>query len=138
MKERIVIDEDFYVKHFQEREIEFQEEDMCSGGNPEEWWHYKKEQVPETWEDLKELCRNNKIQNCSFASNFVIKTQEPLTCYEHIYIDGIYFAENGAIFAGYENDCISSDRTPEQMWQIIKSLVEEKQIKRRKKNEKRN
>ncbi len=84
----------------------------------------KVEQIPETWEELKELCRNSKIQKCSFASDFIIKTREPLTCYEHICIDGIYFAENGGIYAGYESDCISSNRTPAQMWQIIKNLVE--------------
>lgn len=87
----------------------------------------KIKQTPKTWLELKELCKEYKqkgiIKDCSFGSNFVIKTQEPLTCYEHIYIDGIYFAENGTIFAGYENDCISSDRTPEQMWQIIKALI---------------
>jgi hypothetical protein len=86
----------------------------------------KLEKVPETWEELKELCRNSEIQKCSFASDFIIKTREPLTCYEHICIDGIYFSESGEIFAGYESDCISSNRTPAQMWNIIKSLTEQK------------
>ena len=69
MKERIVIDEDFYVKHFQEREIEFYEEQLDSGGNPEEWWHYKKEQVPENIEDIKTLLDNLKIVHKTFYTN---------------------------------------------------------------------
>lgn len=118
MKERIVIDEDFYVKHFQEREIEFQEEDMCSGGNPEEWWHYKKEQVPETFEELKGLCRNVK--------------EVSITEEGHINVDLVYFTKDGEIYIYIEGVLTSSiylpiteNRTPQQMWQIIKSLIGE-------------
>ena len=79
------------------------------------------------WSDLKELCKEYKqkgiIKDCEFGSKFIIKSQEPLTFCEHICIDSIYYAENGAIFAGFENDCIATNRTPEQMWNIIKSLI---------------
>lgn len=95
MKERIVIDEDFYVKHFQEREKDFYEEDLCSGGNPEEWWHYKLEQVPETFEELKELCKDIK-------GDLKLTSDGKIYCYEYL---------------------IAENRTPAQMWAIIKNLV---------------
>lgn len=117
MKERIVIKEDFWVKHFQKREEEFYEEDMCSGGNPQEWWHYEKEQVPETWEELKELVKNfsGKI-NKNISGYSVGKTAITIV------FDGfnLHFDKDG-IF----NDFIRLNRTPAQMYQIIKSLIGE-------------
>lgn len=117
MKERIVIEEDFWVKHFQEREIEFQEEDMCSGGNPEEWWHYKKEQVPETWEELKELCEDLESKNV-----FIINAGN---CIE---FNGLYFWKDGSITTTQNNNDIwatKTNLTPARQWQIIKSLIGE-------------
>lgn len=111
MKEKIVIDEDFYVKHFQEKEIEFQEEDMCSGGNPEEWWHYKKEQVPETFEELKKLCKK-------------LKEEDILVTNDCIVFRDLNFDKSGMISvpdSGYF--AISIGRKPAQMWAIIKNLV---------------
>jgi len=119
MKERIVIDEDLYVKHFQEREIEFQEEEMCSGGNPEEWWHYKKEQVPETWEELKELCKKENISKCE--DEIKIKWHNNTSLY--------FYEKYGEIICKDEDSCIEMtigyDRTPAQMWNIIKNLIGE-------------
>ena len=118
MKERIVIDEDFYVKHFQEREKDFYEEDLCSGGNPEEWWHYKVEQVPESWEDLKKLCRGFK------GAKFFY---DKVAGVEYINInDIIAFNENGLMLAMKNNfDVLAKKRTLAQMWNIIKSLIGE-------------
>lgn len=98
MKERIVIKDEFWVKHFQEREKEFYEEDLCSGGNLEEWWHYEKEQVPETFEELKELCKD-------IEGDLKLTSDGKIYCYEHL---------------------IAQNRTPAQMWAIIKNLVEDK------------
>jgi hypothetical protein len=95
MKERIVIKDEFWVKHFQEREKEFYEEDLCSGGNPEEWWHYEKEQVPETFEELNELCKDIEV-------DLKLTKDGKIYCYEHL---------------------IAQNRTPAQMWAIIKNLV---------------
>ena len=111
MKEKIVIDEDFYVKHFQEKEIEFQEEDMCSGGNPEEWWHYKKEQVPETFGELKKLCKG-------------LKEEDILVSNDCIVFRDLNFDKSGMISVpDNEYFAISIGRTPAQMWAIIKNLV---------------
>jgi len=95
MKERIVIKDEFWVKHFQEREKDFYEEDLCSGGNPEEWWHYEKEQVPETFEELNELCKDIEV-------DLKLTKDGKIYCYEHL---------------------IAQNRTPAQMWVIIKNLV---------------
>ena len=85
--------------------------------------------MPKNWIELKELCKKYEqkgiIKDCSFGANFIIKSREPLTFYEHICINSIYFAENGDIFAGFEPDCIATNRTPPQMWNIIISLAEE-------------
>ena len=86
---------------------------------------YKTEKYPTNWEELKELCRNSKIPKCYFRQDLFIKTEEPLTYYEHICVDGVLFVENGSIYAGYENDNVSNNRTPAQMWQIIKNLIGE-------------
>lgn len=98
MKERIVIKDEFWVKHFQEREKEFYEEDLCSGGNPEEWWHYEKEQVPETFEELNELCKDIEV-------DLKLTSDGKIYCYEYL---------------------IAENRTPAQMWAIIKNLVGDK------------
>lgn len=124
MKERIVIDEDFYVKHFQEREIEFQEEDMCSGGNPEEWWHYKKEKVPETFSDLQELCEkiNSKlfVVDCGYTARIIITEIE--------FGRTMTFYDNGLVVVSADKDyeiILTENRTLSQMWQIIKNLIGE-------------
>lgn len=57
----------------------------------------KVEQVPETWEELKELCKNITI-------DLKLTKDGKIYCYE------LLIAEN---------------RTPQQMWQIIKNLIGE-------------
>ena len=108
MKEKIVIDEDFYVKHFQDREKDFNEEQLCSGGNPEEWWHYKKEQVPTNWEELKNLCNENNLEILA----------------DIIYTNALSFHKNGDI-KDNENSIVAVNRTPARMWNIIKNLIGE-------------
>ena len=86
MKERIVI-EDFVCNDNCKRkdcEVCFKERS-------------KKEQVPETWEDLKELCKGITV--------------------------GLKICKDGTVYC-YEH-CIAKNRTPQQMWQIIKGLIGE-------------
>ena len=116
MKERIVIKDEFWVKHFQEREKDFYEEDMCSGGKPEEWWHYEKEKAPETFEELKELCEDLEGKNVF------------ITCGgECIEFNGLSFWQDGRISHDADQSmyAIKIDVTPARQWQIIKSLIGE-------------
>lgn len=76
------------------------------------------EQVPENWEELKELCKGIKE---------VTITEEG-----HINVDLVYFTKDGEIYTYVEGVLTSSiflpvskDRTPQQMWQIIKNLIGE-------------
>jgi len=126
MKDRIVIDEDFYVKHFQEREKDFNEEQLYSGGNPEDWWHYKLEQVPETFEELKELCKkiNSKIvnENAMYESQIIIDTDKGYF--------GFYYYSTGRIDIVFKsaystNHTVAKKRTIPQTWSFIKSLIGE-------------
>lgn len=116
MKERIVIKDEFWVKHFQEREKDFNEEQLYSGGNPEDWWHYKLEQVPETFEELKELCKNLESKNV-FVKNV-------WNCIE---FNGLSFWQDGRISHDADQSmyAIKLDVTPARQWQIIKSLIGE-------------
>ena len=61
---------------------------------------YKAEfiKVPESWEELKELCKGITV-------DVTVCKDGTVYCYEH---------------------CIAKNRTPAQMWQIIKSLIGEK------------
>lgn len=126
MKDRIVIKEDLYVKHFLEREKEFYEEDLCSGGNPEEWWHYEIEQVPETWEELKEMCKkiNSKIvnENAMYESPIIIDTDKGYF--------GFYYYSTRRIDIVFKsaystNHTVAKRRTIPQTWAFIKSLIGE-------------
>ena len=57
----------------------------------------KKEQIPETFEELKEMCKNISV-------DLKFTKEGTVYCYEH---------------------CIAENRTPAQMWEIIKSLIGE-------------
>ena len=109
MKERIVIKQDWLVKDMKAGVPELDKLFICQ----------KVEQVPETFEELKELCKG--IKGVEYAGGN--------TKGEIIEISNIWFAENGEIW-GYTDDftgiCnISKDRTPQQMWGIIKNLIGE-------------
>jgi hypothetical protein len=58
---------------------------------------YKREQVPETFEELKELCKDITV-------DLKVCKDGTIYCKEH---------------------CIAKNRTPQQMWQIIKNLIGE-------------
>lgn len=82
----------------------------------------KIEQVPETFEEIKQLLHNDKkVFNKSVKkieiSEFMIEI--------HFKLQTICFLHNGEIV---EPNClrpIVTDRTPQQMWQIIKNLIGE-------------
>lgn len=76
----------------------------------------KIEQVPETWEELKELCKDVDM-NESYTT-IKIKINDN---------DYLYFYKSGRICCMDGDSCLSLgyDRTPKQMWQIIKSLIGE-------------
>ena len=85
--------------------------------------------VPETWEELKELCENLEQK----VNNLIVRFLPPKTHYdcEVIWFKqyGLWVDSNGfVLFKKYiDEDMIggSKHRTPAQQWQIIKSLVEE-------------
>ena len=79
---------------------------------------YTKEQVPETFEELKELCKG--LKGIEFF-------YDKVACVEYINInDVIAFNENGLMLTAKHNyDILTKKRTPQQMWQIIKSLIGE-------------
>jgi len=74
----------------------------------------KLEQEPETWEELKELCvkefQLNTSKNINNDRRYIV------CCAMNFYENGFIEDSEGIIIA---------QRTPQQMWQIIKSLVEE-------------
>ena len=99
MKERIVI-EDFSCPDNCKRkdcEVCFKERS-------------KKEQVPETFEELKELCKN--IKGCYIGENYINLSEKWLS-----------FLNDGQIICHFY--FITNNATPAQMWQIIKGLVGE-------------
>lgn len=75
-----------------------------------------KEQVPETFEELKEMCKD--IKGVDYAGGNAKG--------EMIIFDKIWFAENGEIWGyndNYDDIChIGKSKTPSQMWQMIKIL----------------
>ena len=118
MKERIVIKDeifaDFLIKNKDNHSISASPKvimDRC-----------RVEQVPETFEDIKQLLHNDKeVFNKSVKkieiSEFMIEI--------HFKLQTICFLHNGEIV---EPNClrpIVTGRTPQQMWQIIKNLIGE-------------
>ena len=108
MKERIVINQDWLVKDMKAGVPELDKLFICQ----------KVERVPETFEELKDLCKDIKE---------VTITEEG-----HINVDLVYFTKDGEIYTYVEGVLTSSiflpvskDRTPQQMWQIIMGLLGE-------------
>ena len=78
----------------------------------------KFEQVPETFEELKELCKDLESKNV-----FIINAGN---CIE---FNGLYFWKDGSITTTQNNNDIwatKTNLTPARQWQIIKSLIGEK------------
>lgn len=76
----------------------------------------KAEKVPESWEELKELCEDLESKDV-----FITSAGD---CIEY---HGLQFWVSGTVCHETEKFySIKSDRTPAQMWNIIKSLIGEK------------
>ena len=109
MKEILIITEKSLIESTKHIAKEYDKEDVAE---------HRIEQVPETWEELKELCEDIKE---------ITITEEG-----HINVDFVYFTKDGKIYTYVEGILTSSiflpvskDRTPQQMWNIIKSLIGE-------------
>ena len=75
----------------------------------------KVEKVPENWEELKELCEDLESKDV-----FITSAGD---CIEY---HGLQFWVSGTVCHETEKFySIKSDRTPQQMWQIIKNLIGE-------------
>lgn len=84
---------------------------------------YETMQVPETWEELKFLCTQqyNQSKDLKFG-----KREYNGTTKESMILDVfMVLCENGDVFVGEESDFLISNRTPQQMWNIIKNLIGE-------------
>ena len=126
MKKSIVIKEktfkDFLLKHKDNHEI-------CSFSPLVIMSRCIVEQVPETWEDLKELCENLEQK----VNNLIIRFLPPKTNYdcEVIWFKqyGLWVDSNGFVLfkKDIEEDMVggSKKRTPAQIWQVIKGLIGE-------------
>lgn len=108
------------------------EKDICKKDDCAKCYteHSKTEQVPETWEELKELCEaTNYIQDILKKNKEGRSIPVYLNSYgtEYIIIKNLYFGENGIVF--YEvigqRYIIVKDLTFAQIWSIIKSLIGE-------------
>ena len=109
MKERIVI-EDFVCNDNCKRkdcEVCFKERS-------------KKEQVPETWEDLKELCKG--VKDIVLYKDMIFLEREDLGTIE--------FYNDGAIVCN--EYFLAENRTATQMWKFILSLTEKNNVVDRK------
>ncbi len=86
---------------------------------------YTKEQVPETFEELKELCKD--IKEKLIKGIWEIKIEE-----EFIYVrrkwetKEICFTSVGNMVSNNGWDLLMTNLTPARQWQIIKSFIGEK------------
>lgn len=97
------------------------EKDVCKKDNCAECYteHSKVEQVPETYEELKQLIKETVFEDDKNG----VKMGQCIKI-EYILIDGKSFMPDGEIL-DEDNDVFAQHRTPQQMWQIIKNLVGE-------------
>lgn len=106
MKEIMVFERD--IEYLKELEREREEMFMTF---PE----YRTEQVPETFEELKELCEDLESKDV-----FITSAGD---CIEY---HGLQFWVSGTVCHETEKFySIKSDQTPAQMWNIIKNLIGE-------------
>ena len=101
MKERIIITEDNVGNVYINTDIKLRGTQTV-------------EQIPETFEELKKLCR---------AIGCVVHTHD-IVLYGCLVGSEMIFCEDGAIFINTD-ECFAERVSVERMWQIIKSLVEE-------------
>ena len=86
---------------------------------------YKIEKVPETWEDLKDLCKgikeklNKEIWKIKIEDEFIYVRKKWET-------KEICFTSVGNMVSNNGWDLLMTNLTPARQWQIIKNLVGEK------------
>lgn len=108
MKERIVIEGEYYIQHFKQTDNDYYEHTI--------------EKQPETFEELKELCKqlDKKLvkENNLYETQITMETDKG---YYAFYQDGtIIFKASNSI-----NYTVAENRTMSQIFQFIKSLVGE-------------
>ena len=69
--------------------------------------------VPETFEELKELCKDNK--KLGIGLEFIEFNEFSMV-----------FKREGIICCSGDDEIVAVNRTPEQMWEIIRNLMEDK------------
>lgn len=79
----------------------------------------KVEQVPETFDELKELCK----ELCNKKSYDICCPYNSSICITKGKLDIDLVKEDFKIYVN--NYCIAEHKTPQQMWNIIKSFIEE-------------
>lgn len=84
----------------------------------------KYEELPETYEELRSLC----IAKSTKEEMIYIFSEWKQPNIEYLQTHTLRFYKDGTIRNGgdaEEGYIIAKDRTPQQMWQIIKALVQE-------------
>lgn len=122
MKERIVITQDWLVKDMKAGVVETDKLFICQ----------KVEQVPETFEELKELCKGIKgnKKDCGGAMWFEFPVLNDSTVWLGKALAVDQKGQVGLVEQTWKEDnyaitIFAQHRTPNQMWQIIKSLIGE-------------
>jgi len=88
-----------------------------TNGTPQYVRSSEYKELPETWEELCELCEQKEIYISKKRDYIVVGTE--IIGYDFM------FNNDGTVF--FNTDvCVKEKVSPERMWQIIKSLVEER------------
>ena len=113
MKERIVIEKEVLCRLLDwvsMQTVVYKEEDLKKERKIVLFGkEYKAEKEPSNWEEFKELCKE-------FGEIEIIEN--------NIYFRGMTFLLNGNV-EDFEGNIIGENRTPQQMWAIIKNLIGE-------------
>lgn len=104
MKERIIIKDTDSIDEWYRTIAAFIDTDNSI-------YNAKFEKVPETWEDLQELCR---------ALALIVR-KETIEFWGETIGTNMIFCKNGDIFLNTD-EFFATERTPAQMWDIIQSL----------------
>ena len=113
MKERIVIDQDWLVKDMKAGVSELDKLFICQ----------KVEKVPESYEELRSLCFKIGTKN-----NHVFVFCDWGKGNEYLMTHCLKFYPDGKICMDGDNInefVVAENKSPKQMWQIIKSLIGE-------------
>lgn len=119
MKEKIIIDKELLEKIIKASPIQWFDNKEKTKNLVLFGKEYKTEKYPTNWEELKELCKKENIS--IWEDEIKIKWHNNTSLY--------FYEKDGEIICKDEDSCIEMiigyDRTPAQMWQIIKSLIGE-------------